>query len=706
MISRPLQVALRTGFAALLGAVFAAVLASPAAAHAGLSSSDPAEGAMLDAAPASVTMSFTEPPDADLSTVAVLDSTGAELDTPPAERGAPPRSLTVALPAGLGDGVYTVSWRVVSEADGHLTVGVFTFGVGVDPGHAAAPGSHVPEPAPQASPLAIAGKTLLYAGLVPAVGAAVVGLGAFSGTVPGRRLLLPVAGALALVGAIAMVFAEADSIGASLGDLLRSGAGRPYIWLVATAAITLVLGVVASRSASIWPLALMGLSAAAAMLVRATSGHAAGLSPPLPAELAQFVHFVAVGIWIGGVLLLVILLWSRRAKTATDADGSTTPEEQEAPDVATIGAAAASRRAHDLWGYPHGDGPRLAEISAYSRIAGWAVLVVVLTGLWRTVGEAGGIDDVGSVLTDTTYGTTLLIKVAVALAIIALGAFNRWRSIPRMETGGTLLRRIVAVEVVAALGVFGLTAALTGFDPGLPGEHMAEETAPPSISASGSDFATTTRVELTVTPGTPGDNTFEAHVVDFDTGAPIEADEVVVHLAPLGRLDVEHTVLTLEQTPDGTWTASGTQLSLPGAWDALVEVGVEARTTEVPLTLITRAEPVEPVVARQEGLPDVATFRLPTGEQLQVYVDPGTTGDNELHVTAFDAAGTELPLSSMVVVASMPDGELERLDAVRLTPGHFSSPVELMPGPWRFDVVGTTEQGGVLQVGYEYGVAA
>lgn len=704
-MSRPAsRVAVRTTFAALLGVVLAAILATPAAAHAGLSSSDPPEGAMLESAPASITMSFTEPPDADLSTVAVLDSTGAELDTPPAERGAPPRSLAVALPPGLGDGVYTVSWRVVSEADGHLTVGVFTFGVGVDPGHAAAPDVHVPEPAPQASPLAIVGKTLLYAGLVPALGAAVVGLGAFSGRVPGRRWLLPVAGVLALVGAVAMVFAEVDSIGASLGDLLRSGAGRPYIWLVATAALTLVSGVLAGRSAARWPLVLTGLAAAGAMLVRATSGHAAGLSPPLPAELAQFAHFVAVGIWIGGVALLVIGLWSRGASNPGREPAAVA--EPEASDVGTIGAAAASRRARDLWGYPHGDGPRLAEIAAYSRIAGWAVLVVVLTGVWRTVGEAGGIDDVGSVLTDTTYGTTLLIKVAVALAIIALGAFNRWRSIPRMETGGTLLRRVVAVEAVAALGVFGLTAALTGFDPGLPSEHRAEEMAPPSISASGSDFATTTRVELTVTPGTPGANTFEADVVDFDTGAPIAADDVVVHLTPLGRLDVEHTILTLEQAPDGTWAATGTELSLPGAWDALVQIGVGARTTEVPLTLVTRAEPVEPVVSRQEGLPDVATFRLPTGEQLQVYIDPGTAGDNELHVTAFDAEGTELPLSAMVVVATTPDGETERLDAVRLTPGHFSSPVELTTGTWRFDVAGATEQGGVLQVVYEYGVGA
>ena len=42
--------------------------------------------------------------------------------------------LRIALPADLPDGVYTVNWRVVSEADGHATAGAFSFGVNVAPG--------------------------------------------------------------------------------------------------------------------------------------------------------------------------------------------------------------------------------------------------------------------------------------------------------------------------------------------------------------------------------------------------------------------------------------------------------------------------------------------------------------------------------------------------------------------------------------------
>ncbi len=72
----------------------------------------------------------------------------------------------------------------------------------------------------------------------------------------------------------------------------------------------------------------------------------------------------------------------------------------------------------------------------------------------------------------------------------------------------------------------------------------------------------------------------------------------------------------------------------------MVQVRSGARTTEVPLVLVTRAPPTTSIVDEgPNGLPDIETFTLPTGEQLQVYLDPGTAGTNEFHVTAFDAPG-------------------------------------------------------------------
>jgi copper transport protein len=659
----------------LAGAIAVASLlafAPAASAHAGLRSSDPAAGELLTEAPASITMAFTEPPDLDLSSVTVIDAGGAEIETGPLERGAPPRSLEVALPDDLGDGVYTVSWNVVSTADGHLTAGAFAFGVGVTADDiAAAPTATEPQ-TPSPSALAVVGKALLYAGLALAVGATSTALVAFGGVVPARQVLLPASGLAAFAGAVAMTIAEVDLIGASIGDLLSSASGRSYIWLLATTAATLVAGLAASRSSGRGELIVVGVAAAAAMLVRATSGHAAAFVPPLPVELAQWFHFLAIGVWIGGLLPMALLLRERRA--------------------AGLPAPA-------------------AEAGHFSRAAGWALLVVVITGVARTVSEAGGFGDVWAMLTDTSYGTTLIVKVALAVCLIGLGALNRRRSIPRLATEDGLLRKVLAVEVAAAVGVFALTGILTSLN---PDDARGEPPPPPprQASASGADFATTTRVSFTATPGTAGPNTFEARIAGYDDDLPVGADEVSVLMSPIGRPEIEPTTLELrpgEPADNGApavWTATGTQLSLAGAWDLVVQVRSGARTTEVPLVLVTRAPPTTSVVAQGSGdLPDVETFTLSTGEQLQLYLDPGTPGANEYHVTAFDPQGQELPLSGLVVVAVDPDGLSEPLDVTRLTPGHFAAPVEADAGRWTFEVVATSEGGTVLQATQELEVS-
>lgn len=665
--------AVRAFLAGTIAVASMLALAPAASAHAGLESSDPASGELLAEAPASVTMSFTEPPDLDLSSVTVVDASGAEVEIGPPERGAPPRSLELALPADLGEGVYTVSWNVVSTADGHLTAGAFAFGVGVTSDEiSAAPGTSEPQ-TPSPSALAVVGKALLYAGLALAVGATSTALFAFGGVVPARRVLLPAAGLAAVAGAVAMTIAEADLIGVSIGDLLASASGRSYIWLLATTVATLVAGLAAGRSSGRGSLVVVGVAAAAAMLVRATSGHAAALVPALPVELAQWFHFLAIGVWIGGLLPLALLLRERRAA------GRPAP---------------------------------VAEASRFSRTAGWALLVVVITGVARTVSEAGGFGDVRAMLTDTSYGTALIVKLALAAALIGLGALNRRRSIPRLGTDDGLLRKVVTVEVAAAVGVFALTGILTSLNPDVP---RGEPAPPPArrATASGADFATTTRVTFTATPGTAGPNTFEARIVGYDDDLSLDADEVSVLMSPIGRPEIEPTTLELRPGEVGgegapaAWTGTGTQLSLAGAWDLVVQVRSGARTTEVPLVLVTRAPPTTSVVAQGSGdLPDIETFTLSTGEQLQLYLDPGTPGTNEYHVTAFDPQGRELPLSGLVVVAVDPDGLTETLDVTRLTPGHFAAPVEADAGRWTFEVVATSEGGTVLQATQELEVAS
>src|SRR5687767_591602 len=117
--------------AAIVGALL--ITSGSVAAHGGLRRADPPAGAALGAAPKIIRLFFTEPPEASLSDIAVVDLKGtAYQDGRPQAVPGDPLSLTVPL-RRLEKGVYIVNWRVVSAVDGHLTSGSYAFGIGVVP---------------------------------------------------------------------------------------------------------------------------------------------------------------------------------------------------------------------------------------------------------------------------------------------------------------------------------------------------------------------------------------------------------------------------------------------------------------------------------------------------------------------------------------------------------------------------------------------
>ena len=88
------------------------------------------------------------------------------------------------------------------------------------------------------------------------------------------------------------------------------------------------------------------------------------------------------------------------------------------------------------------------------------------------------------------------------------------------------------------------------------------------------------------------------------------------------------------------------------------------------------------------------------GLQIQAYVDPGTPGTNQLHVTAFDASGNELPLGSTSVHAESPSG-MNMLDMQRFSAGHFVANLDIVPGPWRFMIAATAKDGSILTASFQ-----
>lgn len=569
-----------------------------AGAHALLAGSEPASGAQVERAPTLILLTFTEPVDASLTTVHVLDSDGDTVERGRA-RSVTGQSNAVSVDVGdLDKGSYTVAWRTTSSVDGHTTGGAFAFGVQVP---AAGVTDAQTQTTPSPSGLGVAGRAGYYAGLLALVGAAVIRVS------QARRMRLA-AWAIAFAGALAMGADLLQTTDAGLARLASTTTGTKYFLELAAVGLT---GVAVAMSRRVAPVVV---AAALGLLARAWAGHAAATSPVGLTVATQWVHMLAVGVWIGALPWLVVAL-RRGAETRT-------------------------------------------TVRRFSNIATVAVIVVVTTGVVRSLTEVGSWDGL-----DTDFGRTLLVKLGLVAAVLALATFNRFKA----------RERTVAGEAAIAACVLGTTALLAGWAPAA----TVIDNRPTAISIEGSDFATTVLVRIEVTPGTAGPNRFAVEVVDYDSHEPVRPRRVSLRLAPRDRPEVPVTTVPLTRSGD-RWVADSAAISITGRWAITAIVETDRGGTEVPLELRTRQPQQRITAQRSPGLPTIYTITV-GAQRLEAYVDPGSPGRNEVHFTFYDAAGGEAETELVEVTARG-----RRLENRRLGPGHFVADVELSPGKWRF----------------------
>jgi methionine-rich copper-binding protein CopC len=109
--------------AAALLLVSAGFGAAPALAHTALAASSPADGEVLTTAPDTVSLTFTEPVQAEFTQVAVTDGSGSLVIAGETTVDGPLVRQPISLTA---NGTYTVAYRIVS-ADGHPVSGQLSF---------------------------------------------------------------------------------------------------------------------------------------------------------------------------------------------------------------------------------------------------------------------------------------------------------------------------------------------------------------------------------------------------------------------------------------------------------------------------------------------------------------------------------------------------------------------------------------------------
>ena len=217
-------------------------------------------------------------------------------------------------------------------------------------------------------------------------------------------------------------------------------------------------------------------------------------------------------------------------------------------------------------------------LSRFSTLAGFALVVVAAAGAflaWRILGSWAG-------FVETAYGRLLLVKIAIALVVAALGGWNRWRTLPAVraasgfgdrERAASAVTRTVRVEAVLLVALLGVTGFLVNQSP---------RPAPVTVAVGSTGVGTATagdlRVLAALDPRRTGSNALLVQVQDT-AGEPYDPPaHPVVSMSTQG-LDIGEVTMR----PVGAGTYRG-EVVVPRAGEWEVQVSIRLSRFENPVT--------------------------------------------------------------------------------------------------------------------------
>ncbi|QWB24537.1 MULTISPECIES: copper resistance CopC/CopD family protein [Streptomyces] len=631
--------------------------AGPASAHAAVTGSDPGQGAVVQEAPARISLTFSEQVALSDDSLRVLDPDGKRVDT------AEPSNVSgttyaVGLKPGLPDGTYTVAYQVVS-ADSHPVAGAYTFSIGA-PSKTSATVSQQATDDGLVGWLYGFGRYVSYAGFIVMAGGAAFVLACWrrgSGVRPVQRFV--VSGWLALTAAtLALLLLRGSYTGSGkvadvfdlslLGQVLETKTGAALVsrlLLLAAAAlfISVLFGAYDKREDPqerrdlTFGLAIggvvvaAGLAASWAMSEHASVGLQAGISMPV-----DVVHLLAVAAWLGGLGALLVALYRAPADTPVDA----------------------------------------SAVRDFSRVAFGSVLALIATGTYQSWRQLGS----WSAFTDTRYGQLLLAKIALVVVLVGVA----W--ISRRWTGRL-------VEAVPASAERELTRV--GAGAGASGDTDADVTGDDRTGTStGRDADEQSDPE----PDSPGPDDTES-----DEAEPADTDPAdTERAAQLARQRAARDTARRKQLRDADPNRFGLRRSV------LAEAGIAVVLLAV-TTVLTQTEPgrteqeakaaasSSAAASADAGASGALTLNMPfdTGGEdgkgiVTVDLDPARVGDNEMHVYVERPNGRAFDIPEVKVDFTLKAKNIGPLPVTpdHLATGHWSANGVQIPmaGDWKVDV--------------------
>jgi copper transport protein len=409
--------------ALLVAALCALALPAQAFAHATLEQTSPSFEQRLNASPRRVSLMFDQYVKALPRSLQLYSTRGA---LPLARIHSEGRRLIASVPSRLRTGGYTIRWHAMS-GDGHVVSGVFTFGVRA---RAPAPTQAYGASGPTRTEDVV--RWLYFLSLALLVGGLGFRLLVARRPLPPRFFAITGIGAFATlnVGIAAFVLRAEDALQLPFGRLLYGDLSPIAQTRFGTAFIAMTLGFalvtaflflawLTDRDVLLWPAFLLGLAFVSGLSL---SGHsAADPGSSWKSELADWAHLSAASLWIGGLVMLVLVVWPLLPEARRD------------------------------------------TLLAFSRLATVCVGVLLLAGVYLAILRLPQLND----LWTTGYGRVLLVKIGLVGLAFAWGGLHKLRAVPVVARNGTLprLRASLAGESIVGMIVLLVAAILVNANP-------------------------------------------------------------------------------------------------------------------------------------------------------------------------------------------------------------------------------------------------
>ena len=556
-----------------------------AEAHGVQVSSNPAPNSQVAQSPKTITVNFSEAIEPSVSTIQLWDQSAKQVPLPSAEfPTSDHKTMTVSGPSNLPPGIYTVIWRNLSTVDGHTWAGSFPFTV-LGPGGAvpkgAVPKSLFKPPSNGPSSLDSAARWIVLLGSAVMLGGTAYVLFIVH---PSTRRVSPETGALlrklsrtvlitttaiavffVLQGSLLQLISQADKLG-GLGkadDLLRdTRSGHFLIARQGLLAIALLAVFLVSRARSgasqVFALGLLLLASVGVLLTLSLVSHSAAASDgSFWTSAVDIFHLLAAALWIGMLVHIGLAMprWLDELKGVPR----------------TLFAAESFRR--------------------FSLIATVSVVVIMASGVLSALVQFTAWSD----LWTSSYGWSLVAKMALMLPLLAMAGLNAFYLGRRVEVAGMqlagsalddpgpasqpterlqrILVNTVRIEAVLAIMVLVAVAVLTQLEPPRAAAQAQNLTASASSAApvkTQSDYIQKNAevsgliMVLRVTPGKIGENQFDIGL-GSEFGGIGEVQDVRLDFVNKAA-NTGQSRLALPLAGSAKFSAKAANLSLPGDW--------------------------------------------------------------------------------------------------------------------------------------------